>query len=121
MAAHEGIIDVAYNGKLLPIKGKWKYNLGFPVNKSIMGHNGKRQGITSTPQVAYIEGPITDDSELKLKEILTIRNATITLKKLNGKTIVFRKADYCGDGEVETEEGEVSVRFEANSGEEMKA
>jgi hypothetical protein len=119
MSAIEGVVQLVANGRPLNIKGRWQYNLGRRRGESIMGANGQRQGLREIPQVAFLEGAVTDDSDTRVKDLLGLRGATITLMKLNGKQVVFRNADQVGEGTVETEEGEIALRFEANDAEEL--
>jgi ethanolamine utilization protein EutA (predicted chaperonin) len=72
------------------------------------------------PQVAFIEGEITDQSDLDVKGLLRTDDATMTLELANGKVIMLRNAWYAGEGNVQTEEANISVRFEGMSAEEIR-
>lgn len=114
-----GILYVKIQGKLQESKGNWTYNLGRPKRDAIVGTNDIH-GYKEMPQVPYIEGTITDKSSLDLvNDILDITNETVTLELANGKTIVLRNAWYAGEGNVTTEEAEISVRFEGLEAEEV--
>ena len=73
------------------------------------------------PQVPYVEGAFTDSDGLNLAALLELKDVTVTLVVANGKAVVFRNAWYAADGNVTTEEGEIQVRFEALSAEEIPA
>jgi len=114
-----GILFVKKDGALLDVKGNWTYNLGRPKRDAIVGADSVH-GYKEMPQVAYVEGTITDKSTLDLEsDILNVTNATLTLELANGKTVVFRNAWFAGEGDVTTEEAEIAVRFEAMSAEEV--
>jgi hypothetical protein len=75
-------------------------------------------GYKEVPQVPFIEGKITDSSDLDLAELCDVVDATVTLELANGKVIVLRDAWYAGEGTVDTDEGEIGVRFEGKSADE---
>lgn len=113
-----GIIQVATNGVVRDAKGAFDYALGTPKRDTVVGSNGVH-GFTETPQVPFIEGAITDSADLDLKALFVLEDATVTLVLANGKTIVLRNAWYAGEGTANTEQGEVAVRFEGLSAEEV--
>ncbi len=113
-----GIIYVKVNGELIPAKGDYSYNPGVPKRSAVVGADGPH-GYTEEPQVPFIEGATTDRSGLDLKGLLATDNATITLELANGKVFVLRDAYYAGEGTVTTKEGEIPLRFEGLSGEEL--
>lgn len=114
-----GIIEVKANGELYSAKGSWTYNLGRPKRESIVGSDAVH-GYKEMPQVPFIEGAVTDRNDLDLTSLLELSDATVTLQLANGKIIVLRNAVFAADGNVTTEEGEVEVRFEGQSAEEVR-
>jgi len=114
-----GQIFVKANGALYDAKGSFTYNLGIAKREAIVGAD-KVHGFKEMPQVPYIEGEFTDRTSLDLKTLLSLRDATVTLELANNKTIVLRDAWFAGDGNVQTEEGNIAVRFEGLSGEEIQ-
>lgn len=114
-----GIIFVKVNGAQYSAKGAFDYNIGQPMREAIVGHDAVH-GYSEKPQVPFIEGAFTDDSELSLEALLQISDATVTLELGNEKVIVLRNAWFAGEGSVNTEEGEISVRFEGMDGEEIR-
>lgn len=116
-----GIIFVKVNGEVLKAKGSFTYSLGKPQREAVMDAGGGVAGYKETPQVPFIEGAATDSDQLDLGSLVQTKNATVTLECANGKTIVLRKAYYAGEGQVTTEEGEIQIRFEGFSAEEIPA
>lgn len=114
-----GIFYLKVNGTMHDAKGAFTYSLGLPKRETIVGADGPH-GFKTTPQVPYIEGEITDARDLDLKKLCETVGATVTLELQNGKVIVLREAAYCGDGKVQTEEGNIVVRFEGKSAEEVR-
>lgn len=114
-----GIIQVQFNGEIMDAKGSWSYDLGVPKREAIMGAD-RMHGYKETPTVAYIEGEITDRGTLNLKVLASITEATITLSLANGKTVVLRDGFAAGDWKGNTDEGNISCRFEGASAEEIQ-
>lgn len=113
-----GILFLKVNGATQDAKGNFTYNLGRGKREAIVGAD-KVHGYKEMPQVAFIEGEITDASSLNLAALLATDDATVTLQLANGKVVVLRNAWYAADGNAQTEEGNIQVRFEAESAEEI--
>jgi Phage tail tube protein len=113
-----GIIQVQVNGVLQDAKGAFTYNLGRPMRSAVVGADGVH-GFTEKPQVAFIEGEVTDRGSLDLAALVTTEGATVTLILANGKTIVLRDSWYASEGTGNTEEGNIGVRFEGKSADEV--
>lgn len=114
-----GIIEFKANGELYSAKGSWTYNLGKAKRDPVVGSDGVH-GYKEMPQAPKIEGTITDRSDLDLEKLLTLKDATVTLRLANEKIIVLRDAFYAGDGDVTTEEGEIQALFHGTSAEEVR-
>lgn len=115
-----GIIQVQVNGEVFQAKGSWSYNLGRPMREAIVGADGIH-GYKETPQVAFIEGEITDLGTLDLAVLVSMTDATVTLTLATGKMVVLRDSWYAGEGTANTEEGNIAVRFEGLGAEEVPA
>lgn len=113
-----GIIYIKADGEQYDAKGSFTYNLGVPKRDAVMGAD-KHHGYKELPQEAYLEGEITDRADLDVKTLLSINNATVTLELANGKVVVFRGAYFSGEGNVQTEEGNIAVRFTGESAQEI--
>ena len=114
-----GIIQLQVSGELQDAKGDFTYNIGRPKREAIIGADVVH-GYKETPQVAFIEGEITDRGTLDLEKLVNMVDATVTLELANGKVIVLRNAWYAGEGTGNTGEGNVAFRFEGQSGEEIR-
>lgn len=113
-----GIIQVQVNGTVENAKGNWSYNLGKPMREPVIGADGVH-GYKETPQVAFVEGEITDRAGLNLAALCSLTNATVTVDLANGKMIALRNAWWAGEGTGNTEEGNIAARFEGLSAEEI--
>lgn len=113
-----GLIQLKTNGEIQDAKGNFSYNLGAPKREAIQGADGMH-GFKETPQVAFIEGAITDRGTLDVDALVKGKELTITLALANGKMISLRNAWFAGDGTASTEEGEIQVRWEGASAREI--
>lgn len=113
-----GLIQLKTNGEIQDAKGNFTYNLGAPKREAIIGSDGVH-GFKEMPQVASIEGAITDRGTLALEDLVKGRDLTITLTLSNGKMISLRNAWFAGDGNASTEESEIEVRWEGASAREI--
>jgi hypothetical protein len=113
-----GIIQLQVNGEIQDCKGSFSYNLGAPKRETMLGSD-RAHGFKEVPQVAFIEGAITDRGTLDLRALVTTDGATVTLSLANGKTVVLRDAYFAGDGTASSEEAEIAVRFEGSNAEEV--
>jgi len=113
-----GKIHFKVNGTQFRAKGEFTYNLGNDKNTMIAGVDGVH-GYKSETVVPYIEGTITDGDDLDTKALARVTDATVTLELANGKVISLRGACFAADMDITTSEGEIPVRFEGLSAEEI--
>lgn len=114
-----GILSLKVDGANYDAKGNFTYNIGRPKREAIVGAD-RVHGYKEMPQVSFIEGELTDSAGLSLDALVKLQDATATLQLANGKVIVLRKAWYAADGNAQTEEGNIQLRLEAESGEEIR-
>jgi hypothetical protein len=109
-----GILSLNVNGVRQDAKGNFSYNLGKAKRDGIVGAD-RPHGYKEVPQIPFVEGEITDRGDLDVGALVETTDATVTLQVANGKTIVLRNAWFAGEGTVQTEEGNIAVRFEGLS------
>ncbi|MDR1165745.1 MAG: phage tail tube protein [Deltaproteobacteria bacterium] len=107
-----GLIYIKINGIQHEAKGTFTVGTGAPKRDAIIGADGIH-GYKETPQVAYIEGAITDSFDLDSESLRHVTNATVTLELNNGKTWMLSDAWYASEGAMTTDESEIAVRFES--------
>ena len=112
-----GVIRLRLDGNLRRAKGSFKYNLGRRKREMVVGTDSVH-GYKEMIQVPYIEGIITDKYDVRSDDILNFTGEA-TLQLNNGKTIVLSNSVYTNEGEFDTEEGELGVRFEGTSAQEI--
>lgn len=115
-----GTIFFKVEGESFSAKGSFTYNIGVSKKEMVVGSDSVH-GFKELPQVAFIEGAITDNDELDLQTLQEFRDVTVTLELANGKVIVIEEAVYAADGSVTTEEGEIEVIFQGVRGREVAA
>lgn len=115
-----GTIQLQVGGEVQDAKGNFTYTLGTPKREALMGSD-RVHGYTEKPQVPSIEGAITDRGNLDLKALFNGKDLTITLAVANGKVVTLGQAWFAGDGKGTTEEGEIEVRWEGLTAEEVPA
>ncbi len=119
MSRVAGIINAKVNGEIQQAKGNWTYNLGAPKRDAVVGAD-RTHGYKELPQVAFIEGEITDRGDLDVAALVLLKDSTVTLELANGKVVVLRDAWFAGEGNIQTEEANITVRFEGMSAEEVR-
>ena len=115
-----GIIFLKIDGTRYSAKGAWSYNLGRAKKEFVIGADAVH-GYKTLPQIAFVEGAITDRSDIDLAALVDATDITVTLELANGKTVVLHHALQAGDGTGNTEEGEIALRFEGEYAEEIAA
>ena len=114
----DGLISLKIDGNQFNAKGNFTYNLGAPKREGVIGAEAVH-GFKETPQLAFVEGEITDNDGLDLKTLLNATDVVVTLQLGTGKVIVLNHAWFAADGTGNTEEGNIGVRFEADGGQEI--
>ncbi len=105
-----GIEILTADGLVINAKGSWTNNVGQPLRTPVNGAD-RPHGFTEVPQTGRMEGTVTFTSDLNLKALLNLKNATITMVLGNGQTMILRDAYFAGEGDFTTEEGELSAMF----------
>jgi hypothetical protein len=109
------------NGNSYDAVGSFTINYGAPKRDELVGPD-RVHGYKELPQVPYISGMIRDGSALDIpNDILNATNATLTLLLANGKTAMLEQAWYALEGDVDSEEGTLAIKFCGKSATEVPA
>ena len=111
-----GRIYVTVAGRRLKSKDGAKINIGGPERTGETGDGGVL-GYTEKDTLPIIECTIKHDSDLSMREFQDLIDVTISADTDTGRSYVYRNA-WCAKCH-EIDKGEVSVRFEAMSCEEV--
>ena len=114
-----GIISLKIDGDMHFAKGDFTYNLGLPKKEGVVGSD-RVHGYKEVPQIPFIEGENTDRQALSPGALMSIKDSTITLELANGKVIALREAWNAAEGTGNTGEGNIGVRFEDRSAEDLR-
>lgn len=115
-----GTITFKINGVVHDAKGSFTYNLGLPLKKMIAGSD-RVHGAYSAVQIPFIEGIITDDGTFDVAAMMALTDGTVTIDLTNGKTIALYNACYASEGNITSEQGEITARWEGKSAKEIPA
>ncbi len=114
-----GLFNLLINGRLFVAKGNFTYNHGGIKNEGQVASNGDIVGFKTSRMIPFIEGELIDTPDLDIKALQAIRDGEITLELANGKVFVLSGAHWSGDGNAQTEDGNVAIKFEGTSAEEF--
>lgn len=115
-----GRIFFKIDGEIYDAKGSFTYNLGGETRTELVGHDSVH-GFSSVPRAPMIEGEITDRGDLDVQAMQALEDVTVTLELNNGKTVALRNAWYASEGDIQTEEGNIAVKFVGLSAREIPA
>lgn len=109
---------VAVNAKTIPNKGRVRVGMGVGKRTVVIGEDGIH-GYTEEHSAPFIQFTATNRSDLNLKALLTGDGNTVTATIPNGKTYTLRDAWCASENEVDLSGGEIELRFEGMSIEEV--
>ena len=110
----ERIAGVAYlkvDGAQYPLKGGFTVSPSDTEREGIAGQDYVH-GYKEMPRVPFIEGDVSTVPELSIEDINAVTNATVTAELANGRVYVLSGAWCTNATEIDTEEGQFTVRFE---------
>lgn len=107
-----GTIYLKSNGREMRPRGNFTWNPGHPKREALIGA-ARVDGYKETQQAASIEGEITIDSDTDVEEIVRGDDLTITLELIDGTVFALYEAWFAGEGTINTEEGNMTCRWEA--------
>lgn len=108
-----GLLSLTIGGVRRKAKGNFKYNIGDTMKTAVLGAD-EVHGYSEKPQTPFIEGEITLTPDMVETDITSIRNDEVFLE-VAGRTYVLHEAWFASEGDVETEEGNMGIKFEGMS------
>ena len=113
-----GIAFLKVDGNLYPLRGNFTVSPSALERAGIAGQDYVH-GYSELPRVPYIEGDVSLDPALSMDAVEAATNVTVTAELANDKVYVLREA-WCRSAlELNTREGQVRVRFEGISCDEI--
>jgi hypothetical protein len=67
--------------------------------------------LTTKPVVPSISGVLSDSGGLSMANIIAVNGQTITVYLMNGKSYVLSNGTYCGEAELNNEDGTLPFMF----------
>lgn len=115
MARVAGTTTINVDGVRLALKGSITCAFGDNERESIVGLDG-RHGFKETFVTPFVEVTVTDTPELNVTMLENVVDATVQVDMANGKKGVLKGATQVNQVNISPEEGEVTFRFEGESG-----
>lgn len=106
-----GIAFVKVNGTQYPLKGSFTVSPSRYEREGIAGQD-RVHGYKEMPRVPFIEGDISTVPGLSIEDLEAITDATVTAELSNGSVYVLTGAWCTLAQEIDTAEGQTTVRFE---------
>ena len=117
-----GEYEFKINGFRYNLKGHPDIEYGGKHYEAIIGTGGVLHGYKAVgDSPSKITVVLTDTNSLDIVELQHTKNATITLKKPNGKTFVMLNASCSAPIKESCEEGEVTCEFAAGPADDQKS
>jgi hypothetical protein len=115
-----GVAFVRVDGQQYALRGNLTIAIDAFSREGIAGMDGVH-GYKETPVVPKITFDISDTAGFSLQQLRSICNATVTAELGNGKTYLLRGAWTAALMELNAVDGQVTVVFEGQAGEEIMA
>lgn len=113
-----GIAYVKVDGRQYPLRGSFTVSPS-PTERNGIAGQDYVHGYSEMPRVPYIEGDISTTQEVSEEMLSAIEDATITAELANGKVYVLRNAWTKSAHEINTKDGQIRVRWEGLSCDEL--
>ncbi len=111
-------IGVAYatvDGEPVDVKGAVEYNLGLPMREAVVGVGGMH-GVKETDRAPWVQFTVTRPEAKVLQKLLNAHDATATVGFRDGTVFTVAESTFVGEGDINSEEDEVQLRYEGRSG-----
>lgn len=116
-----GIIELKINGEIKQAKGDFTFNEGNPKLSPILNTDNTVAGFKGETQAPRIEGELTDNGDLDVHDVTTLKNQSATLSLSNGKIFTLEGATYIADGDYQTGESNIQLILHGTRGKLIKS
>ena len=110
-----GTTTIHVDGAQIPLKGSITLSVDTTSRESQMGLDG-RHGWKEAQETPFVEVTVSLTEELDLTRLSAIVDATIQVNLANGKKAIIGRATQTNHVQISPEEGEVTFRFEGETG-----
>lgn len=118
MSLIAGVAYVKVNGEQYALRGNLTASPSKSERTGVAGQDGVH-GYIEMPRVPFIAGNFSTTAGLSIEQLDAITDATVTAELANGKAYVLRGAWTKSAHEIDTAQGQVAVRFEGLSCDEI--
>ena len=113
-----GIAFFKVDGAMLPLRGNFTVSPS-AVERTMLAGQDYVHGYQELPRVPWIEGDVSTTPELNLEDLEAMVDVTVTAELANEKVYVLKQAACKSALENNAREGQVRVRFEGTTCEEI--
>jgi hypothetical protein len=113
-----GVSYVRVDGNQYALRGNLTVSIGIQEREGIPGQDAIH-GYIERPRVPFIEGDFSDIGGLSIEALNRMTNVTVQAELANGKKYVLRNAWTSTALELNTADGQTTVRWEGMRGEEL--
>jgi Phage tail tube protein len=113
-----GVAYVRVDGRQYALRGNLVISIDIDEREGVAGQDGVH-GYIERPRVPFIEGDFSDIAGLSLTDFQRMRNVTVQADLANGRRYLLRNAWTSTARELNTADGQVTVRWEGMAGEEI--
>jgi hypothetical protein len=113
-----GVAYLRVDGRQYALRGNLTVSPDMKEREGVAGQDGVH-GYIERPRVPFIEGDFSDVAGLSLAEFENQTNVTVQADLANGKRYLLRNAWTSTPRELNTADGQVTVRWEGMKGEEL--
>ena len=99
------------DGNQLPLRGNFTVSSS-PIERTMLAGQDYVHGYQELPRVPLIEGDVSTTPEVSLEILDAMVDVTVTAELINGKVYVLNGAACKSAFENNTREGQIRVRFE---------
>jgi hypothetical protein len=113
-----GVAYLRVDGAQYSLRGNLTVSIDASEREGIPGQDGIH-GYIERPRVPFIEGDFSDIGGLSIEALRRMSNVTVQAELANNKKYVLRNAWTSTAMELNTADGQVTVRWEGMRGEEL--
>ena len=115
-----GTVFLKVDGEQLQLRGDLVVSPGSAERESVVGQDAVH-GFKEMPRAPFIEGTFSDGAAVSLEALQRQSDVTVQAELASGKQYVLRNAWLVPAPELDTSEGQMTLRWEGQSCDELAA
>lgn len=113
-----GTAYIKVDGAQYALRGNLTVSIASVEREGIAGQDGTH-GFKEMPRVPFIQCDVSDGADVSIKDITDMKDVTVTAELINGKSYVLRNAWVADAVEIDSAEGQMTIKWEGMSGDEI--